>query len=169
MRWTPRRLKFALNWYPPYLGAGIRVDHVASDWRTMRVSMKLRWYNRNAVGTHFGGSLYSMADPQLMLMLMGILGRDYVVWLQSAEINYKKPGRGRVSVEFRISDDDLKAIEHGTRDGSPFRPSFESVIVDEESGVGASDMGRCMLPRTRPPRNTDRPLGGIASGAWTNR
>jgi hypothetical protein len=32
--------------------------------------MNLRWYNTNYVGTHFGGSLYSMVDPIYMLLLM---------------------------------------------------------------------------------------------------
>ena len=40
------------------------------------VEMKLRIWNQNYVGTHYGGSLYSMADPFYMLMLMHNLGRD---------------------------------------------------------------------------------------------
>ena len=35
--------------------------------------MALRWYNRNFVGTQFGGSLYSMVDPFYMLLLMPLL------------------------------------------------------------------------------------------------
>ena len=70
MNYSAGGLKRLLNIYGPYLGAGVRVTHVANDFREIRVSMKLRWYNRNVVGTHFGGSLYSMVDPHLMLMLM---------------------------------------------------------------------------------------------------
>ncbi len=87
MKWTPRRLKFALNVYPPYLGAGVSITKVDRDWRELKVSMKLRWYNRNAVGSHFGGSLYSMVDPHLMLLLMKLLGEDYVVWDKAASID----------------------------------------------------------------------------------
>ena len=79
MRWTPRRMRWRLNLYPPYLGAGVRCTHVADDWRELRVEMKLRWFNRNAVGTHFGGSPYSMVDPHLMLLLMQLLGPEYTV------------------------------------------------------------------------------------------
>ena len=85
MRITPKRLRTILNFYPPYIGAGIHVDNIADDWRQIDVSMRLRWYNRNAVRTHFGGSLYSMVDPHLMLMLMQLLGREYIVWDKSAE------------------------------------------------------------------------------------
>jgi hypothetical protein len=55
----------ALNFYPPFLGAGIRVRRGA-DGRTFDVRMKLSAFNRNFVGTHFGGSLYAMCDPFFM-------------------------------------------------------------------------------------------------------
>ena len=94
MRLTPPLLRFILNIYGPSLWAGIRADYISADWRSIRVSMKLRWYNRNAVGTHFGGSLYSMVDPHLMLMLMNILGSGYVVWDKSAAIDFLRPAKG---------------------------------------------------------------------------
>ena len=55
-RLTPRRLKLLLNLYPPYFGAGIRVTRISPDWSELRVTMKLRWYNRNAVGTQFAAA-----------------------------------------------------------------------------------------------------------------
>ena len=107
MKLTPRLLRWLLNIYGPYLGAGIRVELISADWRESQVSMKLRWYNRNAVGSHFGGSLYAMVDPHLMLMLMHILGNDYIVWDKSAEIDFVRPGRGRVMANFAITDEEL--------------------------------------------------------------
>ncbi len=71
---TAARFKRLINWYPPYMGAGIRVTHVSDDFRRIRVEMRLRWYNRNYVGTHFGGSLFAMADPFLMIMAIRNLG-----------------------------------------------------------------------------------------------
>ena len=35
----------------------------AEDYRHARVELRQRWYNRNYVGTHFGGSLFAMTDP----------------------------------------------------------------------------------------------------------
>jgi len=77
MKHTPHFLRFMVNLYGPFLGAGLKVDHISADWREIRVSLRLRWYNRNISRTHFGGSLYSMADPHLVLMLMHLLGDDY--------------------------------------------------------------------------------------------
>ena len=65
-----RLFQLVINLYPPYVGAGVKVSKVARDWSEMTVSMKLRFYNRNYVGTHFGGNLFSMTDPFHMLMLM---------------------------------------------------------------------------------------------------
>ncbi len=59
-----------LNFWPPDLGAGIRIKKMAADITTIEVEMKLRFWNKNYVGTHFGGSLYYMADPFFMLILM---------------------------------------------------------------------------------------------------
>lgn len=66
--------KTMINLYPPYLGAGIRIARISNDYRDLLVRMKLRFYNRNYVETHFGGSLYAMIDPFYMLMLMQVLG-----------------------------------------------------------------------------------------------
>ena len=71
-----RILKFGMNLWPPFLGAGIRVKQIAPDYKEVVVSMKLRWYNRNYVGTHFGGSLAAMTDPFYMLMLINTLGSE---------------------------------------------------------------------------------------------
>ena len=80
-----RRTMRLLSLYPPYLGAGVRVTRVSDDLRTFEVEMKLRFYNRNYVGTHFGGSLYSMCDPFYMLILLEALGRDYAREMESVQ------------------------------------------------------------------------------------
>ncbi|WP_372741253.1 DUF4442 domain-containing protein [Neptunomonas sp.] len=130
MKWSPRVLKFALNIYGPYLGAGIRITHIDPEWREMHVRMKLRWYNRNIMGTHFGGSLYAMVDPQMMLMLMNRLGKEYIVWDQAAEIEYVKPAKGTVEAHLSLSDAQLDEIKRKTSGGVAYRPSFEIAIRD---------------------------------------
>ena len=133
----PQFLKLLLNIYPPYLGAGIRVQHISEDFREVIVSMKLRWYNRNYVGTHFGGSLLAMTDPFFMLMLMNILGKEYVVWDQAARIQFLRPGRGRVQARFHLRQMQIDEIHAQTQKGAVFRPKYEVEIVDEEGQVVA--------------------------------
>jgi Domain of unknown function (DUF4442) len=89
-----------VNLWPPFLGAGIRVIRIAPDMKAVDVEMKLRWWNANYVGTHFGGSLYAMTDPFYMLMLMANLGCDYIVWDKAGSIRYRRPGRARCARNF---------------------------------------------------------------------
>lgn len=137
LNWTPRRLKLLLNLFAPYLGAGISVTYISPDWHEMRLQMKLRWYNRNAVGTQFGGSLYSMTDPHLMLMLMQLLGREYVVWDKAASIDFKNPGKGTVYATFKISPEVLDAIRAHTADGNKYLPEFDVDVVDDKGALVA--------------------------------
>ena len=132
-RWRIRLLSL----YPPYLGAGVRV-RPSADLRTFEVRMKLRWWNRNYVGTHFGGSLYSMCDPFLMLILMGALGRDYVVWDKAATIRFRKPGRTTLTATFRIDDAELDAIRAATAGGQPIDRTYNIDLVDGDGLVHAS-------------------------------
>ena len=44
-----RKIKF----YAPYLGAAISVKSANDDFTKIEAQMKMRWYNRNLVGTHF--------------------------------------------------------------------------------------------------------------------
>ena len=125
----------AINIWPPFCGAGIRVR-----WRSNRavdVEMKLRFWNRNYVGTHYGGSLYSMADPFYMLMLMENLGRDYIVWDKAASIRFRKPGKGRVKAEFRLTDTQLEEIREKLKLQEKYEPTFLVEVKDEAGDVVA--------------------------------
>lgn len=134
----PKALKFGMNLWPPFLGAGIRVKHIAADYREIIVSMKLRWYNRNYIGTHFGGSLAAMTDPFYMLMLIHILGSDYTVWDKSSTIDFIAPGRGTVTAHFTLNDDQLAEIQEKTSTGEPYLPKFSVDIVNESGEVIAT-------------------------------
>lgn len=129
--------RWRINLYPPFLGAGIRVDHISDDYQAIDVSMGLRWYNRNYVGVHFGGSLYAMTDPFFMLMLMNALGRDYVVWDQAAKIDFVSPGKGIVRACFRLTPGDIARVRNEAESGAPLRPVFTVEIRDEQDALVA--------------------------------
>ena len=131
MDWDPEELMRRVNAYPPYAGARIEVTHVAPDASEIQVRMTLADDNANLVGTHFGGSLYAMVDPHLMILLMQRLGPDYVVWDKSATIDFVRPGRGTVHATIRLTDDEVESIRRGAADGTPELPEWTLEILDE--------------------------------------
>ena len=124
-----------INLWPPFLGAGIRVKYIAPDMKAVDVEMKLRWWNDNYVGTHFGGSLFAMTDAFYMLMLMANLGLDYVVWDKAASIRYRKPGKGTVLAEFRLSDSQIDDIREKLETLPKYEPVFSVDVKDEAGNV----------------------------------
>ncbi len=119
-RTPPFVMRFLFNMYPPYLGSGIKVEKISKDRRYLRVTLKLRFYNRNYVGTQFGGSIYSMTDPHYMFLIMNNLGSNYVVWDKAAKINFIKPGKTKITAEFTIDDSILNTIKENTAKGEKY-------------------------------------------------
>ncbi|MDD1012439.1 DUF4442 domain-containing protein [Pseudomonas rubra] len=144
-----RRLRWLLNIYPPYLGAGIRVLSISPDLRHIRVRMGLGWFNRNYVGTQFGGSLYSMVDPFYMLMLMELLGREYIVWDKAAAIDFVSPGKGPVFADLRIDDALLDDIRQHTAGGKKYLPRLQ-VDVRDAAGELVARVDKTLYVRLKP-------------------
>jgi Domain of unknown function (DUF4442) len=128
-----RNFKLLFNLWPPLLGAGIRIKRIQPDWKEVDVEMRLRRWNANYVGTHYGGSLYSMTDPFYMVMFIEILGRDYIVWDKSASIRFRRPGRGTVYAQFRITDEQIAEIREALKTEERIDREFG---VDVKSGEG---------------------------------
>jgi hypothetical protein len=137
-----------INLYPPFLGAGIRVQHIAPNMKAIDVEMKLRWWNANYVGTHFGGSLFAMTDAFYMLMLMANLGPDYIVWDKAATIRYRRPGRGIVRAEFRLCDSQIQDIREKLKTAPKYEPAF-SVEVKDEAGVVIAEVEKVLHVRKK--------------------
>jgi acyl-coenzyme A thioesterase PaaI-like protein len=144
-----RRLLYRLlSLYTPYLGAGVRV-WVSPDLRTFEVRMKLRWWNRNYVGTHFGGSLYAMCDPFFMLILLEALGRDYVVWDKAATIRFRRPGRGTVRATFHVPPERVEEIRAAADAQGKIEPTFSVDVVDE-GGEVVAEIEKLLYVRRKP-------------------
>ena len=141
-------MRLRLNLYAPFLGAGIRVKRLAPGWKEVDVEMKLRWWNANYVGTHYGGSLYSMTDPFFMVMLIENLGQDYIVWDKSATIRFRKPGRGTVTASFRLSDQQIDEIKQALNAEKKIERVF-TVEVKDESGTVIAEVEKLLHIRRK--------------------
>jgi acyl-coenzyme A thioesterase PaaI-like protein len=136
--WSAEALQERINSYPPYVGAEIRVTSFAEDASEVRIEMPLTDRNVNLVGTHFGGSLYAMVDPHLMILLKLRLGPDYVVWDQSAAIDFLRPGRGTVHATVRVTDTEIDEIRSATAQGAKYHPRWQLDIHDAEGQLVAT-------------------------------
>ncbi len=134
---SPAHLRRLVNLWPPFLGAGIRIQRIAADMKAIDVEMKLRFWNANYVGTHFGGSLFAMTDPFYMLMLMANLGSGYIVWDKASSIRYRRPGKGTVRAEFRLSDAQLDDIREKLKRLPKYEPMFSAEVKDLQGTVVA--------------------------------
>ena len=130
MKWAfnPAVMRRLLNFWPPFLFPGIKVAALSSDYRYCRVELKWRPWTRNINNTQFGGTMFAMTDPIYPLMLMGALGKEYLVWDKQADINFIAPGKGRLTAEFWLADDTVNAIKAATEEGDKHSPSLLCIL-----------------------------------------
>ena len=131
-------LRLLMNLWPPFIGAGIHVERLSPDYTEAVVRMRLGLFNRNHMGTHFGGSLYAMTDPFFALLVLHQLGSGYVVWDKASRIDYKLPGRGTVRATFRVTPAQVEAIRHATAGGDKHEPVFTVDVVNRKGEVVAT-------------------------------
>jgi hypothetical protein len=140
-----RLLRWKFNLFPAYRGTGARIAYVADDFHEVRIRLPLSWRSRNAVGTIFGGSMYGAVDPIYMIMLIRLLGREFVVWDKAAEIRFLKPGRATLYATFKIGEEELTEIRKATAD----RPVDRVYAVDlvDEAGVSHATVKKTIYIR----------------------
>jgi hypothetical protein len=144
-----------LNFWPPYLGMGVKIRRVDLAAHRVEVELGFSFWNKNYVNTQFGGSLYAMCDPFFMLILMEALGPEYIVWDKAAQILFKKPGRSKVRASFHIPEEVIERIREQTRAQYKVEPEFSVDVVDVEGNVIAQVRKTLYVRRkdaVRPPR-----------------
>lgn len=125
-----------IGWWPPFIGTGVRVTRIDPDMRAIDVEMRLRPWNRNIMGVHFGGSLFSMTDPFYMAMLMQNL-RGYIVWDKAGSIRFRRPGTGTVRAEFRLTEDQVAELRARVDAEGRYDAHLRVDIVAEDGTVVA--------------------------------
>lgn len=126
-----------MSLYPPYLGAGIRVKSVNEDCSRYEVGMKLRFWNRNIYGTHFGGSLYAMCDPFFCFIVYNHLGKEYIVWDKSASIDFVSPGKSEVTAIFESTQEVLREFKAEVDEKGRATIFFETVVRGTDGKIVA--------------------------------
>ena len=134
---SPRTVLKIISWWPPYLASGIKVVHVADDLSSVTVRLRIRPWNRNYFGTHFGGSLYSMCDPFFVFLLVHHLGSDHIVWDKAAEIKFLKAVSEPVFATFAIDPARVEEIRETVLQQFSVEPRLQVDIATATGDVVA--------------------------------
>ena len=145
---SAKTMKWLTGLWPPFWFTGIRFEHISDDFRHIRVSMSLRFYNKNLHGLQFGGNLYAMTDPCYLIMLLRNLGTGYRVLDKAAYIDYIKPGSSTVTANFKLSDDDLKDIIENTATGEKDFKDF-TIEINDINGERVSKVVKTLYIRQK--------------------
>ncbi|HEY9400663.1 MAG TPA: DUF4442 domain-containing protein [Luteimonas sp.] len=143
---TFRRL---VNLWPPFLFNSIRILSLSPDWTQARVVLRLRPWNRNYVGTQFGGNLFAMTDPFWMLLAMHRLGSGYMVWDKAAAIEFVAPGREDVYAHFHLDEAVVDEIRAEAASGGKVLRWFETE-VSTASGEVIARVRKQLYVRLKP-------------------
>lgn len=136
--WSTRIRRWGFNFFPAYVGAGARITYIAADWREIKLKLPLTWRTRNYVGTIYGGSMYGAVDPIYMIMLIKLLGPEYVVWDKSASIRFKKPGKTTLYARCAVDAAETEAIQQALQTQPSLDRVYSIDLVDKEGVVCAT-------------------------------
>ncbi len=148
--WETRTLRWKFNLFPAYRGTGARITYIAADFFEVRTRLPLSWRTLNYVGTIFGGSFYGAVDPHYMIMLIKILGPEYVVWDKAATIRFLKPGRGTLHARFLIDEEEVRTIRELLEKAPSVDRVYRVELSDAEGKVHA-EVDKTIYVRKRRP------------------
>ena len=148
-----RLMRWGFNLYPAYRGTGARITYIAADWREVRIKLPLSWRTRNYVGTIYGGSVYAAVDPFYMVMLIRILGPDYIVWDKAATIEFKRPGRSTLHATFTLDNEEIESIKSELT-GKPSAERIYGVDLTDKAGVVHASVQKTIYIRRKESRQS---------------
>jgi hypothetical protein len=132
-----RNMRWAFNFWPCIWCTGSKVEFIAGDFKELHVSIRLNIRTRNRVGTVYGGSIYSSVDPYYMLLLMEVLGKNYIVWDKGASVKFVRPIINKVKCRFLISNDLVDEVKRKITESGEYSFDLPLQYEDEEGKVYA--------------------------------
>lgn len=134
---SPAVMRRALNLWPPYLAAGVRITELLPGFAGATVTLRVRPWNANYFGTAFGGTLFAMSDPFWVLLLINRLGKDYSVLDARAEIEFLAMGRGDLRTTFEVPESLVEQLRAEADSGEKVLHWLTNEVVDRKGTVVA--------------------------------
>lgn len=73
-----------------------------------------------------------MTDPFYALLIREHIGTSVEVWVKSAQIRFKKPGRGKVFAQFLLTEEKLNEIKKHLSETQKTQTEFTIDIKDTD-------------------------------------
>lgn len=139
---TAQQFREAINGWPPLTAQRVSVTAIADEWTWVEVRMELEKDNANFFGTVWGGTLFSMLDPFLPILIERQLGEHesgvrWAVWDKTAEIDFVRPGTTAIHARIDVPAEVVEEIRGETSDGDKHLRWFEVPLLDEADQVVA--------------------------------
>ena len=135
--WKIKLLRWRYNWYPAFRNTGARITFIAEDQLEAKMRLPLCRVTRNIHGTIYGGSMYAAVDPLHAVMVAAHLGPDYHVWMKSARIEFRRPGRGALYAHARLDRREIDAIRAALVREHKVDHDFSLDLTDADGEVAA--------------------------------
>jgi acyl-coenzyme A thioesterase PaaI-like protein len=161
-----RLTRWGFNRFRAFRGTGGRITYIANDWREVRLKIPLSRRTRNYVGTIYGGSMYGAVDPIYMVMLIQLLGPEYVVWDRSASITFKRPGRSTLSTTFSVPVEETDDIRAALQTARSLDRTYTIDLVDSAGQIHATIEKVLYIRRKDHPAEASRAEAASAAAHW---
>ncbi len=150
-RWdlTPAEMREQLCTWPTFAAQRIVVEEIAEDWSRAVVSMRVGRDNGNYFGTAFGGSMFAMVDPFVVVLAAKQLGPAYAVWDKLAEIDFLRPGTGTVRAVVDMPTEVVASLADEAAGGAKVLRWFEVPVVGEDGDPVAVQRRRLYVRERR--------------------
>lgn len=123
------------NFVPMYWGTGGKVMNVNDDLSKVTIKIKHNYRTKNYVGAMFGGSLFSACDPIYMIQYNELLDNQYIVWDKSARIQFKRPAREEVWVDFMVEPEELEEIKQKVEENGTLTFTKQVKLTNKDKTV----------------------------------
>jgi hypothetical protein len=142
-RWQLRKNLSPVRWL-----SGMRIEHVAPDFRSITAALRPRASRGGDDAAHTGAALYALVDPCFLVIVQHAVGPDYLVWDKAGSIEVLAPCRVRVWARLELQDDDLRRIRQMTLSGDKHLHLF-SVEMRDADGMAIARIEKMIYVRKR--------------------
>lgn len=94
--------------------------------------------------------MYSAIDPIYMLMLIQILGPNYIVWDKGAKIRFRRPGKNTLYAKFELATEEIDEIKRLAENAKSVDRIYNIELVDENGTVHAQIEKTLYIARRKP-------------------